>query len=214
MTIRAVHPIGIVIVSMVASGFFCDLVRGQDQEPVHDELRKLRDEMMAAFDAGDIDALLSHLHPDVVVTWQNAEVSRGRDGVRQFYEKMMEGENSRVEKVTADLTVDDLSILYGDDTAVAFGALDESFDLRGGLSFDLANRWTATVVRDEGRWLLAAFHVSTDMFENRLQDRLMQWNTIKSGGIALAAGVLLGLVGMRLVDNRRAAAGRSAAGTE
>jgi hypothetical protein len=47
-----------------------------------------------------------------------------------------------------------------------------------------------------------------------LQDRLMQWNTIKSGGIALAAGVLLGLVGMRLVDNRRAAAGRSAAGTE
>jgi uncharacterized protein (TIGR02246 family) len=214
MTLRAWQPSRIVFLSILANALLFDLSAGQDQEAVHDELRKLRDEMMAAFDARDIDALLSHLHPNCVVTWQNAEVSRGRDGVRTFYQEMMEGESSRVKSVRATLEVDDLSILHGDDTAIAFGSLNESFDLRSGLSFDLANRWTATVVRDEDRWLVAAFHVSTNMFENGLQDRLMQWNALKSGGAALLIGLALGLIGTRLVDKRRAATGRSVAGTK
>jgi uncharacterized protein (TIGR02246 family) len=214
MSFRSLQPVAMVILSMFVGGFFCELSPGQDQEAIHDELRKLRDDMMAAFEAGDIDALLSHLHPNIVVTWQNAEVSRGRDGVRQFYEKMMKGETSQVESVTADLAVDEISILYGDDTAIAFGQLDESFDLRNGPSFDLANRWTATVVREEGRWLLSAFHVSTNMFENGLQDRLMQWNTLKSGGIALVVGAVLGVVGKKLLDNRRARSSPAAAQAE
>jgi hypothetical protein len=127
---------------------------------------------------------------------------------------MMKGETSQVESVTADLAVDEISILYGDDTAIAFGQLDESFDLRNGPSFDLANRWTATVVREEGRWLLSAFHVSTNMFENGLQDRLMQWNTLKSGGIALVVGAVLGVVGKKLLDNRRARSSPAAAQAE
>ena len=211
MTTRAVQSFGIVILSLLACALFCDPIAGQDQEAVHNELRKVRDQMMAAFDARDVDALLNHLHPYVVVTWQNAEVSRGRGGVREFYQKMMEGESSRVKSVTADLAVDDLSILYGDDTAIAFGTLNEAFNLRSGLSFDLNNRWTATLVHEDGQWLLAGFHVSTNMFDNGLQDRLLQWNTIKSGGIALVVGVVLGLVGKNLFGGRRKAADQTSA---
>jgi uncharacterized protein (TIGR02246 family) len=203
----------VVVWGVFAAAFLCGRSAGQEQEAVHDELRRMRDEMMTAFQERDLDTLLSHLHPNVVVTWQNAEVSKGRDGVRDFYQKMMEGESSRVESVTADLEVDELSILYGDDTAIAFGTLNENFQLRSGLSFDLANRWTATLVREEGQWLLAAFHVSTNMFENGLQDRLLQWNTIKSGSIALAVGILSGVVIMKLFRERRQGADLTAAKT-
>jgi ketosteroid isomerase-like protein len=167
----------------------------------------MRDEMMAAFKSRDIDSLLKHVHPNIVVTWQNAEVSRGRDGVRKFYQAMMEGESSRVKNVTAELGVDEISMLYGDDMAIAFGTLNENFELRSGLTFDLANRWTATVVRDQGQWQLAAFQVSTNMFENGLQDRLLQWNTIKSGGVAFAVGTVLGLTIMSVLRRRKETVG-------
>jgi ketosteroid isomerase-like protein len=189
---------------MLTSVVWCSSSSAQNEDPVHNELRKVRNEMMEAFKARDIERLLSHLHPNAVVTWQNAEVSHGRDGVKQYYQKMMVGEDSRVKSVTADLAVDDLSILYGDDTAIAYGTLSENFVLRSGLSFDLGNRWTATLVRGDGEWLVAAFHVSTNMFENGLQDRLLQWNTIKSGGIALVIGALLGILIKNLLGRRKA----------
>ena len=83
------RPIAIVMLGIVGAGGFCRPSAAQDQEAVHSELRKLRDEMMAAFKSRDIDSLLKRVHPDVVVTWQNAEVSRGRDSVRKFYQTMM-----------------------------------------------------------------------------------------------------------------------------
>ncbi len=37
-------------------------------------INSLRSELVDSFNKGDLDRLLSHLDPDVVVTWQNGEV--------------------------------------------------------------------------------------------------------------------------------------------
>ena len=67
----------------------------------------LRQELIDSFNKGDLDRLLSHLDPDVVITWQNGEVCRGPTAVRAYYDKMMKGPDRRVEKVSADPKVDD-----------------------------------------------------------------------------------------------------------
>src|SRR5687768_7568078 len=54
-------------------------------------INKLRTELVDAFNKADVERLLSHLDGDVVVTWQNGEVSRGPGGVREYYQKMMSG---------------------------------------------------------------------------------------------------------------------------
>jgi hypothetical protein len=43
------------------------------------EIGDLRAGLVDAFNKRDIDKLLSYLHPDVVVTWQNSEISKGRE---------------------------------------------------------------------------------------------------------------------------------------
>ena len=58
-------------------------------EAVHNELRALRDGLIDAMNKGDIDRELAYMHPNVVVTWHNAEVSRGRDGVRAYLTRML-----------------------------------------------------------------------------------------------------------------------------
>jgi uncharacterized protein (TIGR02246 family) len=164
------------------------------EDPVHNELRAVRDGFLDAFDKKDIERMLSYLSDDVVITVQNAEVLRGHKGVRDFHQRMSEGEHRAVESLKSEFAVDELSILYGGDTAVAFGDMSDHFKLARGMEFDLDSRWTATLVKSDGRWLLAAFHVSTNMFDNGVSNLLSRWAAIKSGGLALAAGLLGGLL--------------------
>ncbi len=175
------------------------------EHPAHDELRAVRDDMMAAFEERDVDRLLSHVHPDVLVTFQNAELCRGPEEVRGFFDRMMSGSDRVVVSLESNLEMGGLSLLYGDDTAVAFGMLNDEFALKTGISFSLASRWTATLVKEDGRWLVAAYHVSTDMFDNGVNDVLNKWASIKAGVVALIVGLVLGGLVMRFVMRARGA---------
>jgi uncharacterized protein (TIGR02246 family) len=165
------------------------------EDPVHNELRALRAEMVEAFDKKDIDKMLSHMTENVVVTVQSAEVLRGHDAVRKFHKRMSEGENPQVEVLRSVFEVTDLSVIYGGDAAIAFGDMDDHFKLRQGMEFDLNSRWTATLVKENDRWLLAAFHVSTNMFDNGVSTLQTKWAATKAGIVALLGGLAVGLLG-------------------
>lgn len=170
-------------------------------EATHDELRALRDGLLDAMSKGDVERELTYFHPDAVVTWHNAEVSRGRDGIRDYLKRMMEGPDKAVASFRADVKVDELTILHGGDTGVSFGSAVEHFELTSGRTFDLPARWSATLVKENGRWLIASLHASDNLFDNPLLNlaRRMAW---LAGGIALVAGLALGF----LLSRRRRAA--------
>jgi ketosteroid isomerase-like protein len=159
------------------------------EDPAHAELRALRTQVLEAITSGDIERTLALVHPNVVVTWQNHEVSRGREGLRDFFQRT--GRNAfRGYKV--DPTPDDLTILYGGDTGVSFGGSVGEYQLLG-RSLEFHNRWTATLVKEDGRWLLAAYHVSNNTLDNPLlnaAERSVVW----AGALSLAAGVIAGVI--------------------
>src|ERR1041385_2837336 len=129
------------------------------------ELRTLRDGFLDAMNRGDMERELTFLHTNVVITWHNAEVSRGRDGVRAYYNRLTSGPQKLLEKFSAEINVDDL-ILHDDNTGVSFGSSLEHLQFTNGRTFDLKGRWTATLVREDGKWLIASLHVSTNVFDN------------------------------------------------
>jgi len=179
----------------------------------HDALRKVRDEIIAAWDKRDVDALLSHVAPNVVVTWQNGEVSRGHAGVRKFYEEVMGTDNKLIADMKSTFKVDELSILYGDSTAIAFGSIHDDITFQravarapfmGSGTMSLDSRWTATLVKLDGDWKIAAYHVSMDAFANPILDKALAVGkrlAMVAGAIALVIGLLLGW----LTGRRRAA---------
>ena len=174
------------------------------EDPAHAELRALRDGLVDAVNKKDVDALLRHLHPDVVVTWQNAEVSRKPEGVRAYLVRMLQGPDRMVDDFSTNVAVDELTILHGGDTGISFGSSRDHFKLRSGQSFNVNSRWSATVVRHDGRWVVGAFHASVNLFDNPL---LVGSQRLALGGSigALIVGIVLGyLLGRR--RGRRAAA--------
>lgn len=166
---------------------------GAAEDPAHEELRTLRSEMITAITQGDIDTVLQHVHPNVVVTWQNAEVCRGRQGLKDFFERM--GRKS-FKGYKVPPTPDELTILYGD-TGISFGETVGEYKLLG-KNYEIKSRWTATLVKENGKWLLAAYHISMNSLDNPLL-------TAAKKGIAIASAValLLGFVIGRLLATRR-----------
>lgn len=196
-------PLALLVAGMLA--MTANAVTAQPvEDPAHAELRALRDGLVDAVNKKDVEALLRHLHPDVVVTWQNAEVSRKPEGVRAYLVRMLQGTDRMVDDFSTNVAVDELTILHGGDTGISFGSSRDHFKLRSGQSFDLNSRWSATVVRHDGRWVVGAFHASVNLFDNPL---LVGSQRLALGGSigALIVGIVLGyLMGRR--RGRRAAA--------
>jgi ketosteroid isomerase-like protein len=169
--------------------------KSSKEDPAHDELRGLRDALKEAFNKKDIDALLKHLHPDVIVTWQNGEVSKGPEAVRDYYKRMLVGDKSVLIDVQADPEVTDLSLLFGEPamTAVAYGKLKDRYKLRDGSEFTMDSRFSATAVKKDGKWLIVNFHGSTNVFENDVLRMYVSKTAWWTGGVAAGVALLLGL---------------------
>ena len=152
------------LVTVIAACLGVPLPAQVTEDPAHNELRALRDQVLKAIMSGDVEQTLTYVHPDVVVTWQNHEVSRGHQGLREFMQRM--GTDAfRGYKVLP--SPDELTILHGGDTGISFGASVGQYRLLG-REFESANRWTATLVRENGGWLLAGYHVSSNILNNPL----------------------------------------------
>jgi uncharacterized protein (TIGR02246 family) len=171
------------------------------EHPAHEQLRTLRRELVEAINKNDIDALLSHLDPDIVVTWLNGEVSRKPAGVREYIERMTKGDNRKVTSYTTEAEVDDLTHLYGD-TGVAYGHSRDKFVLTDGRDFTVSTRWSATLVKKDNKWLLANFHASTDMFDNPLLSLAVRKTAIWTGAVAAVLGLAIGFLIARLLLRR------------
>lgn len=161
------------------------------EDPAHNELRALRTQVIDAITRGDIDVVLTHVHPNVVVTWQNAEVCRGAAGLKEFFNRMGK---STFKGYKVPPTPDDLTVLYGGDTGVSFGQVVGQYTLLG-KELEFKSRWTATLVKENGRWLLASYHVSLNALDNPLINgakRSLIWVAVGTGVVAFVLGLLLG----------------------
>ena len=169
-------------------------------DSMHEELRALRDGMLDAWQRRDLDALLEYVDPDVVVIWQNGAVNRGHGGIREFYDRMLGGEDAIIANMDSTLEMEELSILHGDDSAVAYGTLHDEVTFGRTLAsanfigadttISLDSRWTAALSRKAGRWQVTAFHVSANMFSNPV----LSLATAATRWIALIFGIIVGLI--------------------
>lgn len=174
------------------------------QEALHDEIRAIRDEILAAIGRGDFDAIVPHLHPNVVFTPMNNKVCRGPEEVRAYFNRMLKGPDAVLKSVRFDMKVDRLTDLYGD-TGLAFGDSDAVYVMNNGTELPIRTRWTCALVRQDGKFKIAAFQASPDAFDNPILAGKSRLAALKGGGIGLVAGILLGLLlGVPLARRRRA----------
>lgn len=161
------------------------------------QLRVLLGNVETAISSLQVEDVIKLMHPDVIVTWQNAEVSRGPDQIRAYYNRMMKGSAPIVKKFSTQATLGGNAAFYGD-TAIAYGTTVDNFELMEGLNFTLRGNWSTTVVKTDGQWKIAALHFSTNLFDNPLLNKAKQlaW-------YLAVAGLLAGMLLMFLINRLR-----------
>lgn len=177
-------------------------------DAIHDEIRALKKGAEEAFNAigrsgteGDVESILQYVHDDVVLAAMNGDVVVGKQGIRDYFVEKMSGPESTVASVHHTFNVGDLTTLYGDDTGVAYGNTIGSYELKNGMSFTVDANWTATMVKENGKWLLASFQFAPSIFENPLVDKAVGM-IYRVAAIAAVIGLIVGFVLARVFRRR------------
>jgi ketosteroid isomerase-like protein len=155
-------------------------------------ITKLREGLIDSFFKGDIDRTLTFLAPDVIITWQNGEVSRGPDEVRAYYNRMMTGPNRIVQEIKAEPKVEGRQV-HGD-WAISWGSLNDHFVLTDGRSLSLGSRFTITTAKRGDRWLLTSYHASVNAFDNAVLTMAVKKTGLWVGIGGAVLGLLIGYV--------------------
>ena len=201
------------IVRMLALGAWLGLAAPAAlaaEEPdhaIHEALRGVLREAVAAIDAGRYERLLPHLTENVEVTSITQEVMSGRADVTRYFDEWF-GPKGYMKSMTMKLEADRLTDLAPDKSwGLVRGKALEHYEAKDGDTFDFVTRWTAVMLRgDDGRWRIRAIHFGTNNLDNPVLTKVrttLERYAIYAALGGLALGALVGYaVGRR---GRRAA---------
>lgn len=160
---------------------------------IHNELRALRDRLVAGVNDKDPDAIMADLDDEILFTAMNNEVVHGKKEAMSYYEKMMVGSQRIVKDMSLTVEVDDLAVLLAEgDVAMAAGQSVAFFDMMVGDSFEVPLRWTATLNNTDDGWKVASIHFSANIFDNPLMGGLELF-AYAIAGILLILGMIIGV---------------------
>ena len=136
----------LIVLLAVAACQFC-----LAQTPAQQEVLQFERDACKAFLDADVAALERVLTPDFTLTLSNGEVSTRADEINELHSG----------KVHYDVfeNYDMLARLYGDSVAVVLGKTRVK-GTADGKPFDRVVQFTDTLIKRDGRWQLAAGHVS------------------------------------------------------
>lgn len=157
------------------------------------QIDQLREGMVKAFNARDVDGMLRYVQPDVIVVWQNGEVNHGQQAVRDFYHRMIV--QGLVKSVSFNPTVEGRKCQ--ENTCISYGNLQDEFTLNDGTDLPFHSRFSAALTKSGGTWKLASFHASANAFDNPVVHQAARKTGIYAGAGGLLLGFLLGLIIVR-----------------
>ncbi|HEB58994.1 MAG TPA: DUF4440 domain-containing protein [Gammaproteobacteria bacterium] len=165
------------------------------------EMRAILADVAKALNEGDYALMKKHLHPQVVITYYNAEVTRTPAEMEAYFRRMTDGDDAVVVGFHTTANVSAPAIFHGDNTAIAWGTTRENYKLASGLEFDLNGLWTVTLRRDNGQWKIVALHFSSNLFDNPILDNARSFTWI-TGAVAFISGLIIAFVVMRVMRKK------------
>ena len=173
---------------------------------IHEALRAVLRDAVAAIDAGRYQELAPLLTENVEVTSITQEVMSGRADVTRYFDEWF-GPKGYMKSMTMKMDADKLTDLAPDKSwGLVRGKALEHYEAKDGDKFDFATRWTAVMLRgDDGRWRIRAIHFGTNHLDNPVLTKVTK--TLERYAIYAAFGGLgLGLiVGYAWARRRRTA---------
>ena len=170
---------------------------------IHEALRAVLRDAVAAIDSAQYDRLLPLLTENVEVTSITQEVMSSRADVSKYFVEWF-GPTGYMKSMTMKMDADKLTDLAPDKSwGLVRGKALEHYVAKDGDTFDFVTRWTAVMLRgDDGRWRIRAIHFGTNNLDNPVLTKVR--TTLERYALfAALGGILVGaLIGYGLGRRR------------
>jgi len=190
--------VGLVRLMILAASFALSshaaVAAEEPDHAIHEALRAVLRDAVAAIDAGRYQDLAPLLTENVEVTSITQEVMSGRADVTRYFDEWF-GPKGYMKSMTMKMDADKLTDLAPDKSwGLVRGKALEHYEAKDGDKFDFATRWTAVMLRgDDGRWRIRAIHFGTNHLDNPVLAKVTK--TLERYAIYAAFGGLgLGLI--------------------
>jgi hypothetical protein len=184
----------LILVGLFSCGatFAADLAT--DRASDHTALRALLVDVTAAMNSGDTDQLRTCLAMPFVITFVDQRRFTDVAAIEQYLDSLKR--ERHLEKWEMKPSADALTTFLSDEVGVCTGTSNDTFTFAEG-SISLSSRWTATLVKEQGAWKVAALQAGVNILDNPiLASAASMGKKIAIGAaiVALALGLFLGLV--------------------
>ncbi len=165
----------------------------QDREKDHEELRALLRTAKEAVNAKNYDALKPLLHEKVSITTIDQKLLTGFDEFKKEFTALFTGDNAPLKSITFNPEADALTEFVGDNIGLSHGTSTDTYVFSDGDTRTMKSRWTATLIKDNGKWKILNLHIGANILDNPVTEAAKGYVSKVGIGAGLG-GLVLGFL--------------------
>jgi hypothetical protein len=164
-----------------------------NREQDHEQLRALLKTAKEAVNAKNFDALKPVFHEKFSITTVDQKVFTNFDDFKAHFATLLTGTNAPLKSITFNPEADALTEFAGDNIGLSHGSSIDTYNFSDGDTRTMNSRWTATLIRDNGKWKILNLHIGANILENPVTEAAKSY-VYKAGIGAGIGGLLLGFI--------------------
>jgi hypothetical protein len=163
------------------------------RDPDHEELRALLRTAKDTVNAKNFDALKPLFHEKFSITTVDQKVFINFDDFKAHFAGLFTGANAPLKSITFNPEADALTEFVGDNLGLSHGSSTDTYVFSDGDTRVMTSRWTATLIKDTGKWKILNLHIGTNLLDNPVTEAAKSY-VYKVGVGAGLGGLLLGFI--------------------
>lgn len=177
MMLKKQNAIAVLLAMLLAGNALATQDAVADREADHAALRGLMAKVTQALNDQDLTAVTACFTKKFVFTTVDQSVLTDTLTMTNYYDRMLHRKDSPVTGYKISPKANISTAFLNENCGYCYGTSDDAYTLRrNGRTVHMASRWTATVVKEDGQWKMAAVHTGVDVMDNTvLRVKTLPW---------------------------------------
>jgi hypothetical protein len=164
-----------------------------NRERDHEELRALLRTAKEAVNAKNFEALKPLFYEKFSITTVDQKTFTNFDDFKVHFASLFTGADAPLKSITFNPVAEALTEFAGDNLGLSHGTSIDTYVFSDGDTRVMTSRWTATLIKDSGRWKILNLHIGTNLLDNPVTEAAKSY-VYKVGIGAGIGGLLLGFI--------------------
>ena len=186
----------ILFLSMFASLVFVSPVFSQEnsaEEKDHQDIRHLLVDVTQAINTEDIKNIGSFFAKDYIYVGADQSAVTNHEEFVAYYDQLLGGKNALLKSLNFQPKALMKTKFIQDNVGIVYGESNDTYVLAGGHKTQVQSKWSATLLKEDGKWKVASLHNGVNFYDNpEITNFINFWKMAALG--ALVFGIALGFI--------------------